>query len=173
VEHALDQHLAVLEALHREIDQRAAALAERHAGKLQCRLGCTECCTPDFTIFEIEAARIRHHHPELLATEAPHPPGKCALLSAEGACRVYADRPYICRTQGLPLCWLEELSSGDLAEHRDVCPLNLSDVSLLDLPREDFWRLGPYEQRLAELQQRAFGGSLRRVALRDLFAPGR
>ena len=91
------------------------------------------------------------------------------MLDELGACRIYPDRPYICRTQGLPLRWLEETASGELAEHRDVCPLNLTDLSLLELPDEAFWRLGPVEQRLAELQHRAFG-ALRRVALRELFS---
>ena len=44
--------------------------------------------------------------PEVLRSE-PHPPGACAMLDADGACRVYAARPYVCRTQGLPLRWAE------------------------------------------------------------------
>ena len=161
--------LQLLEALHREIDQQAQVLVARHAGRIACRRGCADCCIDGLTSFEIEAERIRRHHTELLARGRPHPPGRCAMLDELGACRIYPDRPYICRTQGLPLRWLEETASGELAEHRDVCPLNLTDLSLLELPDEAFWRLGPVEQRLAELQHRAFG-SLRRVALRELFS---
>lgn len=165
---AIHEVLQLLEALHREVDERAQVLGARHAGRIACRLGCTDCCTDDLTTFEIEAERIRRHHAELLARGEAHPSGMCAMLDEHGSCRIYADRPYICRTQGLPLSWLEETASGDLAEHRDVCPLNLTDLSLLELPSEAFWRLGPVEQRLAQLQQQAFG-ALKRVALRDLF----
>jgi hypothetical protein len=165
----LSAALSELEALHREIDERAAALWARHAGRLRCALGCADCCQDELSLFEIEAELIRHRHPELFARSEPHPPGKCALLGRQGACRVYADRPYVCRTQGLPLRWLQEGPAG-LVEHRDVCPLNLTEVSLLALDEADLWLLGPYEGRLADIQHRAFGPSLGRVRLRDLFA---
>ena len=38
--------------------------------------------------------------------EGAGPEGACAFLDGEGGCRVYPDRPYVCRTQGLPLRWI-------------------------------------------------------------------
>ncbi|MBK7707050.1 MAG: hypothetical protein IPJ30_15135 [Acidobacteria bacterium] len=52
----------------------------------------------------------------------PHTRGACAFLDQD-ACRIYPDRPYVHRTQGLPLRWIED----DLEEafkYRDICPLN-------------------------------------------------
>ncbi len=87
------------------------------------------------------------------------------MLGAEGECRVYASRPYVCRTQGLPLRWAE---AG--TERRDICPLNDAAGDLLELPPEACWTLGPVEQRLAAAQARASGGEATRVTLRSLFS---
>jgi Fe-S-cluster containining protein len=107
----------------------------------------------------VEAAVIRENHGALLEHESPHPPGACAFLDESGACRIYADRPYVCRTQGLPLRWME-----DDHEARDVCALNLMNRDLAELPAAACWTIGPVENKLAELQP-----DRRRVALRELF----
>jgi hypothetical protein len=151
--------------LHAAIDARAAELAAQLGSRLQCRRGCSACCVDDLTVFEVEAERIRTRHAELLATGEPHARGACALLDAEGACRVYADRPYVCRTQGLPLRWIDE---GRGVESRDICPLNEPGEALETLPEGACWTIGETEARLAELQ-RDFGRAGERVALRALF----
>ena len=121
-------------------------------------------------MFEVEAERIRAAHGELLATGEPHPPGACEFLDREGACRVYADRPYVCRTQGLPLRWLDEGPGGVPVELRDVCPLNEAGEPIEALPADACFALGPFEARLARLEASVDGGALRRVPLRALFA---
>lgn len=127
----------------------------------------------ELTVFEVEAERIRAEFPEVLR-QAPHPPGACAFLDEQGACRVYEARPYVCRTQGLPLRWFEEVESEDgedwdVSEERDICPLNLEGPPLAELPEEQLWLLGVHEDRLARLQGDA-RGSQRRSRLRDLFS---
>ena len=54
--------------LHAEVDARAAAIAEKHAGLLECRRGCFGCCVDGITVFEVEAERIRAGAADLLAT---------------------------------------------------------------------------------------------------------
>jgi Fe-S-cluster containining protein len=157
--------LARLVRLHAAVDERAAELAALHGARLQCKRGCSACCVDAITVFEVEAERIRAHHEQLLARGAPHAAGACAFLDAEGACRVYADRPYVCRTQGLPLRWIDEERGAEL---RDICPLNESGAPIEQLPESSCWTLGETEARLAELQ-RAFGRDGERVALRALF----
>ena len=158
---------AALLRLHAEVDARAGALATEHAARLQCRRGCSACCVDGITVFAIEAERIRSHNKELLAQGAPHPPGACAFLDVEGACRIYADRPYVCRTQGLPLRWIDEERGAEL---RDICPLNEAGEPIAALPENSCWTLGPAEARLADLQ-RASGQDGERVMLRELFRP--
>jgi uncharacterized protein len=165
------QLLVVLNSLYGEVDASANQLAQVHGERLVCRRGCCMCCVDDLTVFEVEAANIRNAHPKLLATATPHAPGACAFLDAEGACRIYADRPYVCRTQGLPLRWLDEDDAGEFVEFRDICPLNDEGNAepIEELPENECWSIGPVEERLAKLQLEFGNGQLTRVPLRSLF----
>jgi|WetSurMetagenome_2_1015567.scaffolds.fasta_scaffold06450_4 uncharacterized protein len=157
--------------LHTEIDRAADRLRTIHAVRLHCRRGCCDCCVDGLTVFEIEAERIRRHHADLLSQGSPHPPGGCAFLDERGGCRIYADRPYVCRTQGLPLRWIGSGPDGAPAELRDICPLNEAGPPVEALPSDACWEIGPVEARLAELQAGIEGGALRRISLRALFRP--
>jgi hypothetical protein len=161
--------MSLLQAFHRQVDQEAASVAAQHAGRLHCGRGCSACCIDELTVLTVEAERIRRAHSGLLAEGMPHAKGACAFLDGEGACRIYADRPYICRTQGLPLRWYDQGPRGDVSEHRDICPENLEGPSLTTLPDDSLWLLGPWEDRLGRIQKR-FGGDEGRVTLRGLFS---
>jgi len=168
--------LGRLEALHDAVESALAPLRERHGDRLRCRRGCAACCIDDLSVFEVEAERIRTRAGAVLR-ETPHPPGACAFLDERGACRIYPWRPYVCRTQGLPLRWIDYGGSEGAVERRDICALNDAGEPIEELPRSACWELGPAEGRLASLQaeqQRAEapGTPLRRVRLRDLFAAG-
>jgi Fe-S-cluster containining protein len=154
-----------VEALHREIDGLTEQLETHHAARLSCKRGCADCCVDGITVFEVEAERIRAHHAELLDRGEPHPPGACAFLDAEGSCRIYADRPYVCRTQGLPLRWIDEEA---MVERRDICELNEEGPPITELRPGECWTIGPAESKLYALQNKS--GEVRRVALRDLFS---
>lgn len=161
-----------VEQLHAAVDEVARPVVAANAARLACRQGCADCCTDGLTAFAIEAAVITRHYPELLAAGEAHPEGGCAFLDGEGACRIYAHRPYVCRTQGLPLRWLEEEEeTGDILESRDICPKNLEGPPLEELAADACWTLGPFEQRLADRQATLEEGA--RVALRSLFAKER
>ncbi len=174
----IDDALAELQALYREVDGLCESLAALHNDRLQCKRGCSSCCTDGITVFEIEAINIRRHADTLLQS-APTTEDACAFLDDAGACRIYAQRPYVCRTQGLPFRWLDEQPDGMLMELRDICPLNEAGPPLEQLSSESCWTIGEYEGRLAELQRSvsgskpqpsASGGQLHRVALRALFS---
>jgi hypothetical protein len=165
-----DAARALLAQLQGAVDAMVAPLAALHEGRSQCRRGCSGCCVDGLTVFALEAARIAQHHGELLEAGVPHPEGACAFLDAEGGCRVYAHRPYVCRTQGLPLRWAEE-RDGEPVELRDIGPLNLGEPTatpLTELPPEHCFTLGPVEERLR--QQAEHAGAAERVSLRSLFA---
>lgn len=156
---------AQVSAFHDRIDAAAAPLEREHRARLQCARGCTGCCVDDITVFEVEAELIRLRHAPLLAEGEPHPEGACAFLDAEGACRIYADRPYVCRTQGLPLRWIDDELQAEL---RDICELNEEGALITDLSPGDCWTLGPAETELQQLQLE-HGEGMTRVRLRDLF----
>ncbi|MCC6158600.1 MAG: YkgJ family cysteine cluster protein, partial [Deltaproteobacteria bacterium] len=149
-------------------DRRVRVLTRRHADRLRCGLGCASCCEDDLTVFAVEAERIRRQFPDVLR-ESPHAEGACAFLDERGACRVYAARPFVCRTQGLPFRWIGETGEGELVEYRDICPLNETDDPVEEIESADCFTLGDTEDRLRALQMAA-SNDLRRVRLRDLFA---
>jgi uncharacterized protein len=167
---ALDDAAVWVERLHAIVDELAAPLAEAHGARLHCQKGCTGCCVDSLSVFDIEAAVVRRHYTELLANGTPHAGGACAFLDEKGACRIYEHRPYVCRTQGMPLRWLDTDEDGAPIEARDICPLNVAGVPLEELPADVCWTLGPFEQRLRDRQGALDGGRGDRVELRSLFA---
>jgi len=160
---SFDATLAV-EAFHREVDTVAAKLEAFHAERLTCARGCAGCCVDDIRVFEVEAQLIRTRHRAVLQAAA-HPVGACAFLDEAGACRIYADRPYVCRTQGLPLRWIDDEQQ---VEHRDICHLNEAGPLITDLKPGQCWTLGPAEAKLQAIQLTA-DRSMPRVSLRQLF----
>lgn len=161
--------IAAVLRLHADVDRRAGVLHTRHAARLQCRRGCASCCVDELTVFEVEAEVIRTRAANVLR-EPPHPVGACAFLDAHGACRIYPVRPYVCRTQGLPLRWVDFDDAEAASERRDICPLNETGEPLAALPADACWELGPTEGQLAGIQAARDGGARRRVRLRALFS---
>lgn len=158
------------ERFHAVVDEAAGPALRANASRLACRAGCADCCTDGLTVFSLEAEVIRRHHADLLEHGRPHEPGACAFLDGEGNCRIYEHRPYVCRTQGLPLRWLEEdEETGDIIESRDICPKNTDGTPLEELAIDACWTLGPFEQRLADRQHAGDGDRGERVSLRALF----
>jgi Fe-S-cluster containining protein len=160
-----------LSDFYERVDAAVQQLAGRHAGRINCRKSCSGCCVDGITVFGVEAQRIAENRSELLRTESPHGVGACAFLDADGACRIYEDRPYVCRTQGLPLRWIEEGrgNAEEFVELRDICPLNEAGEPVEDLDADECWTIGPFEHELGLLQ--ATTGAPGRVSLRGLFTP--
>lgn len=165
-----ERALELIYQLHQIVDELTAPLQARHAARLKCQRGCSSCCIDGLSVFSIEAERIKRDHAQLLERGQPHQgTGGCAFLDAQGGCRIYESRPYVCRTQGLPLRWIEEEAPDEFVELRDICPLNADGEPLEALHKDDCWAIGPVEAKLAELE-RAFGGEqMTRVPLRSLF----
>ena len=65
---------------------------------------------------------------------------------------MYDARPYVCRTQGLPLAMFEEDEDGEVHERRSICELNLEGEPLDALELEECWLIGPTELELQSLQ---------------------
>lgn len=158
-----------LSEIYKELDSEVARLETVHSERLKCKSGCNDCCIDDISVFDIEAQNIKSKHPELLSTESPSPLGACAFLDKNGNCRIYDDRPYVCRTQGLPLRWITEQPDGEYVEMRDICPINETDEQIEYLKPSDCWTIGPFEEKLAQLQIQIDGGEFRRTAMRSLF----
>jgi uncharacterized protein len=160
-----------VDLVHADVARETRRLHVLHEARLHCQEGCSSCCVDELTVFAVEAAHIRRHHAELLANGMPHAEGACAFLDAKGSCRIYAERPQVCRTQGLPIRWTEE-RDGDAVELRDICPLNDDGPPIVELEVHACWSIGPIEERLARLEL-ASPVPKERVRLRDLFTADR
>ena len=161
--------LKKLFSLYRDVESSVHSIEEKNLSRLKCGQGCSSCCVDDLTVFEVEALNIQTQFGELLENESPNKPGSCAFLDDKGLCRIYEARPYVCRTQGLPLRWEDEDEKGDPVEFRDICPVNAEGTPLVDLPDSHFLTLGHFEGKLAEIQAIRDSWALNRVALRSLF----
>lgn len=148
--------------LHHAVDRGVDEVSQSYNDRLQCRSGCHGCCLDGITVFQIEADLIREQASTDLRGASPSPAG-CAFLSSDGRCRIYHARPYVCRTQGLPLRWHTDLDE----ELRDICALN-DEVDIMALSPDDCWTLGPIEYQLQRIQ-RAKYQALQRIGLRELF----
>lgn len=164
-----EQAYRELLSLHEDVENRARELVDRLPFELECRRGCNPCCIDGLSVFGIEAERIVRNHGALLAGGEAGPEGGCAFLDTGGSCRIYEDRPYVCRTQGLPIRWFTRDEAGETVEMRDICPLNDPGELLEILEEESCWQIGPMESRLAALQERWEPGGEDRISLRSLF----
>lgn len=167
---------AILVQLRGRVDAHFAAAQARTPEAFACRAGCDSCCHHRFGVYAAEAEPIRRALADLsvrtpvlrnrIREQADDPAHQhhCALL-VDGACAVYAERPTICRSHGLPV------AVADPTPRVDHCPLNFTAGPP---PRESVLRLDAVNQPLAvlaSLWDRAGGEGDRspvRVDLADL-----
>ena len=97
-------------ALRTRIDRFSTSVRARYSDEIVCAPGCAECCQAGLTLVMVEAVVLGlalDIPEERIHLQAGQPPfseeGSCALLSPDKLCTVYATRPLICRTHGLPL----------------------------------------------------------------------
>ncbi len=127
-----DKELENYHSLVRKVDDICAAVNSEFAEQIQCRAGCSGCCR-EITLFPVEAAAMMMalarlpagETAKLAATSGTDNGGSCPLLS-DGLCLVYASRPIICRTHGLPL-----LLKVNGENQVDFCPENFQGAKSL------------------------------------------
>lgn len=136
------------------VDEMAARLSTRYATHLACRPGCSACCHHHLSVFCVEGdsireaigalpeavrERIEQQAREVGDRESRGQAVACPMLVDE-MCAIYASRPLICRTQGLPLL----LEAEDGEPEVDFCPLNFTAPDALADLEEEF--LVPLEE---------------------------
>jgi len=124
--------VAAYRQLVAKVDRFCHQVETAFAGEIACRAGCDSCCR-HLSLFPVEAAALietvralpeaERRSLTALAEQADSAP--CPLL-AGGLCRLYAARPLICRTHGLPL--LVETETG---KQLDACPRNFTGLASL------------------------------------------
>ena len=136
-----------LEAFFGKVDAFFGRVHDRFPGGdgITCHAGCDECCRRRFSVTALEAEVITEHLATLpeatrdvLAERAERgDPGVCPALDPDGRCAVYAARPVICRTHGLPIRFAAPPGPGPRSlPVVDACPKNFSGRTLDALPAD-------------------------------------
>lgn len=109
-----DPSLSAYLLLRARVDRFAESIRARYPEQIACRPGCASCCPAGLSLVIAEAVTLGQAldiEPDRIHLQAGQPShredGPCDLLDAHGRCAVYADRPLICRTHGLPLKYQE------------------------------------------------------------------
>lgn len=127
-----------------DIENLTAKLVEKRIRqKLKCKPGCAECCM-HFSILPLEAALVqeRLRQSEPVGEQAD---GKCALLAAD-RCTIYDIRPIICRSQGLPIAYIDESSSSI-----EVSACHLNFPADYQFEQDELLFMDQFNSRLVEL----------------------
>lgn len=131
-------------ALIAELDEQVAQLTDALAAQLRCAPTCSSCCMP-FSLLPLEAAilqqKLRRHN-RVGSVESV---GCCVLLH-DRLCQFYPERPVICRTQGLPLAYIDH-QAGTIEV--SACRLNFADDFAFS--EEVLLFMDPFNERLATL----------------------
>ncbi len=138
-----------------QVDAKVEQLTKLHANNMKCGKGCDLCCL-DFSVFPVEFYHIRQQ----IANVTPawsQPMSKsaaddkwCALLENH-ACSIYPFRPYICRTHGLPLIYL-----NDEADELELsfCELNFTAVEDDYFDMDNVWEQDDLNSELFMINKR-------------------
>lgn len=131
-----------LAALQAKVDAFFARGAQRFPGTdgVTCHAGCADCCRRRFSVTAIEAEAIvealaalpAERRAELAERAKSGDPGVCPALDPDGRCAVYAARPLICRSHGLPIRFAPEHPRA--LPVIDACPRNFAGRDLASLP---------------------------------------
>lgn len=110
--------------LVKSVDAKLEELSKTHSSHMVCGKGCSTCCM-NFGILPVEFFAISH---ALLFKIDPieNPFADSCKFLINNECSIYENRPIICRTQGYPNVYFNELTDiWDLS----VCELNFTDVA--------------------------------------------
>jgi uncharacterized protein len=130
-----------------EMDQRIQNLvSQRFRSLLYCRPGCSDCCV-EIAVLPLEAAILRDAllQKKGQALEQFSRKG-CVFLDQNSYCRLYAYRPILCRTQGIPLAYVDPASE---TIEVSACPLNFGEG--VHFEPDDLFFMDAVNDRLARL----------------------
>ena len=126
------------------VDALCRGIQEALSDQITCSEGCSSCCT-EITLFPVEAAALRAaldalpdaERSVILCHVAAQAGGERCPLLENRRCLLYAARPIICRTHGLPIIYTEGSERKS-----DCCPRNLNEgdqavsgAAIIDLDR--------------------------------------
>ena len=137
--------------LRDHVDKLSAQLENIHQSHLACRAGCDLCCM-DYSIFPVEFYSIADQLSKQnlkLDLPAVNKGENCAFLK-DHKCTIYAERPIICRTHGLPLLYVNEEEEWELS----ACELNFTEFDIGDFTNENTFPQDRFNSELFMLNKK-------------------
>ncbi|TCO11023.1 YkgJ family cysteine cluster protein [Natronoflexus pectinivorans] len=136
--------------LRQELDEEIAGLEKLHQNHMLCKKGCSLCCL-SFKVLPIEFEVIRSEIERLKSVKvidkADESDDVCPLL-IDNSCTIYPFRPFICRTHGLPLLYMND--EEWVLSH---CELNFTNVDEDYFSETRFHEQDRWNSRLYMLNQ--------------------
>lgn len=142
----------IVVGLHENVSAFFDQFYEKYSAEMKCGLGCSQCCVQGLSVFPVEAQLIQEwvlslsemEKKSLISTwkknttEPTQQAKKCEFLSND-TCSIYAARPTICRSQGLPLR-VKSATGVVVSDENDfelsMCELNFVDENKIPNPSE-------------------------------------
>jgi Fe-S-cluster containining protein len=143
-----DEILRAYRELRDEVDRQIDLYLNNSPLPMNCGEGCASCCI-DFAVLPLEALIISEALRSLPSSKFLGDSGGegCPLLS-DDRCIIYDERPIICRTQGLPLGYLDhETGTATLS----ICERN--DPELREWRPEELFMMDEINGRLMTLNR--------------------
>mgnify|MGYP001813731917 CR=1 FL=1 len=133
--------LARLATLASEVDAAFGAIQARRSDRMRCAAGCSACCRARLSITRVEATFLRDglaslpgaRRSELSARTREVGREPCPALDDDGRCGVYAFRPLICRSYGVPLRHRRDVALVN-PPVIDACDLNFVGILFDSIP---------------------------------------
>lgn len=141
---AFEQYINLRDSL----DNRISELYATHSDYVQCKHKCSSCCI-NFGILAVEKYYILHAIENSSKYTTQHEDETCAFLW-NNSCSIYAHRPFICRTQGLPIVYLQE-DTG--VYELSVCELNFKNIDMSYFTEENCLFMDFFNSELYKINQ--------------------
>ena len=146
------KHIEEYHKLRDEIDERSKTLENEHKKHLSCKSSCDLCCM-DYNIFPVEFYSILNElqnqkfKPESHSKKEEES-SSCVFLK-DHKCTIYASRPVICRTHGLPLLYTNNNDEWELS----TCELNFTDFDFGQFSEKNTFAQDKFNSKLFVLNR--------------------
>lgn len=130
-----------------DVDTEVLRVSKLYPNHIRCRSGCFDCCK-SFSVFPIEAEIIRAALSQGVGCNVGFDNVGidigCSLL-ADTLCSIYDSRPLICRTQGMPIGYVDH-EQGVIEV--SACELNFIG---LEFNTQQLFMMDPFNERLQKI----------------------
>jgi Fe-S-cluster containining protein len=110
--------------LIKNLEVLCSSISKSYSKYMNCGNKCTGCCIDGLTLLPVEAEYIEQklRNKKIILNRQK---GKCVFLE-DDSCQIYKYRPIVCRTQGYPLLYRDEVKEQAEVSY---CDLNFKGVN--------------------------------------------